>query len=121
MKINGEIVYFHKETTQWLGVWLNSYLNFASHVNERMKKAKAIEFRIKQLSKTHGLCPGLVRRVQIAVVQSIALYGAELWWKNQKNYQKDLQKLINRQAQSITRTYQSSPILALTTSRSYFT
>ena len=46
-------------------------------------------------------------------MQSVALYGAELWWKGQKNYQKDLQKLINRQARSITGMYQSSPISPL--------
>ncbi len=113
LKIGGEIVNFNKEATRWLGVWLDSHLSFASHVNERMKKAKAAEFRIKQLSKTYGLSPGLVRRIQIAAVQSVALYGAELWWRNQKNYQKDLQKLINRQARSITGMYQSSPIPSL--------
>ena len=75
-----------------------------------MKKAKSAEFMIKQLSKTHGQCPGLVRRIQIAAVQSVALYGVELWWKGQKNYEKDLQKWINQQSRSITGMYRSSPI-----------
>lgn len=78
-----------------------------------MKKAKVAEARIKGLSKIYGLCQGLVRRVQIAAVQSAALYRAELWWKSQKHYQKDLQKLINRQARSITGMYRSSPISPL--------
>lgn len=113
LRVGGETVLFKKDATQWLGVWLDSRLNFAFHFNERMKKAKAAEARIKGLSKTYGLCPELVRRIQIAAVQSVALYEAELWWKGQKNYQKDLQKLINRQARSITRMYQSSPIFLL--------
>lgn len=113
LRVGGETVLFKKDATRWFGVWLDSHLNFAFHFNERMKKAKAAEARIKGLSKTYGLCPGLVRRIQIAAVQSVALYGAELWWKGQKNYQKDLQKLINRQARSITRMYQSSPISPL--------
>ena len=46
-------------------------------------------------------------------MQSVALYGAELWWKGHKHYQKDLRKLINRQARSITGMYQSSPIFPL--------
>ena len=46
-------------------------------------------------------------------MQSVALYGAELWWKGQKNYEKDLQKLINRQARSITGMYRSSLISPL--------
>ena len=72
---------FKKDATRWLAVWLDSHLNFAFHFNERMKKAKTAEARIKGLSKTYGLCPGLVRRIQIAAVQSVALYGVELWWK----------------------------------------
>lgn len=113
LKIGGKVVFFNEEATRWLGVWLDSQLNFSLHINKRMKKAKAAEFMIKQLSKTQGLCPGLVQRIQITAVQSVALYGAELWWKGQKNYEKDLQKLINRQARSITGMYRSSPISPL--------
>ena len=113
VRIGGEVVLFKKEATQWLGVWLDNHLNFAFHVNKRMKKVKAAEAQIKGLSKTYGLYPGLVRRIQVAAVQSVALYGAELWWKGQKNYEKDLQKLINRQARSITGMYRSSPISPL--------
>ena len=88
-------------------------MNFAAHINERVRKAKGTEARIKGLSKACGLCPSLVRRIQIAVVQSVALYGAETWWKGQKNNQQELQKLINRQARSITGMYQSTPIAPL--------
>lgn len=88
-----------------IGIWLDSHLNFSAHINERIKKAKATEARIKGLSKAYGLCPALVRRIQIAAVQSVALYGAELWWKGQKNHQQELQKLINRQARFITGMY----------------
>lgn len=54
--------------------------------------------------------PGLVRRIQLAVVQSIALYGEELWWKGQKNHENALQQLLNRQARSITGMYPSTPV-----------
>lgn len=46
-------------------------------------------------------------------MQSVVLYGAELWWKNQKAHQNETQKLINRQARSITGMYLSTPVLAL--------
>lgn len=113
LRISGETIYFKKEATRWLGVWLDSNPNFVFHVNERMKKAKAAEGQIKGLSKTYGLCPRLVQRIQIAAVQSVVLYRAELWWKGQKNYEKDLQILINRRARSITGIYRSSPISPL--------
>lgn len=44
------------------------------------------------------------------MVQSIALYGVELWWKGQKNHGQTFQKLVNRQARSITGMYSSAPI-----------
>ena len=47
-------------------------------------------------------------------MQFVALYGAKLWWKNHKNYEKDLQKLINQQARSITEMYPSLPISPFT-------
>lgn len=49
----------------------------------------------------------------MAAVQSVALYGSDLWWKGQKNHQQVLQKLFNRQARSITGLYQSTPIASL--------
>lgn len=60
LRVGGETVLFRKDATRWLGVWLDSHLNFTFHVNEKMKKAKAAEARIKGLSKTYRLCPGLV-------------------------------------------------------------
>ncbi len=54
--------------------------------------------------------PGLVRQIQLAVVQSTALYGLELWWKGQKNHEQTFQKLLNRQARSITGMYPSTPV-----------
>ncbi len=92
---------------------MDNHLNFAFHVNERMKKAKAAEAQIKGLSRTYRLSSGLVQRIQIATVQSVVLYRTELWWKGQKNFEKDLQKLINRQARFITGMYRSSPISPL--------
>ena len=94
-------------------MWLDSRLSFNAHISERLGKAKIAESRIRGLSKAYGLPPALVRRIQVAAVQSVALYGAEIWWKNQKTHQNEVQKLINRLACSITGMYPSTPIAAL--------
>ena len=91
-------------------MWLDSGLSFKAHYKIRLQKAKAAEYRLKSISNTYGLSPGLVRRVQLAAVQSVALYGAELWWRGQKTWANDLQKLINRQARSITGALLTTPI-----------
>ena len=106
----GQKVLSSIEATRWLGIWLDSQLKFTAHVNQKIKAAQAAEIQIKGLTRTYGMVPGLVRRVQLAVVQSIALYGVELWWKGQKNNEQTVQKLLNRQARSITGMYPSTPI-----------
>lgn len=45
-----------------------------------------------------------------AAVQSIELYGAELWWKGQKNLENEVQLPINRQARAIMGMWPSTPI-----------
>ena len=77
--VGGEKIKFKKDATRWLGIWLDSQLKFTAHINERLTKAKTAEIQVKRLSGTYGLAPGPVRRIQIAAVQSVALYGAELW------------------------------------------
>ncbi len=62
-------------------MWLDSQLKFTSHINEIVKRDRTAEIQIKRLTRKYGLVPGFVRRIQLLVVQSIALYGAELWWK----------------------------------------
>ena len=98
IKVGTEKISFNKEATRWLGIWLDSQLKFTSHINERVRRARTAEIQIKQLTKTYGLVPGLVCRIQLSVVhvQSTALYGAELWWKGQKNYERTIQQMINR-------------------------
>ncbi len=87
-----------------------SQLKFTSHINERVRRARTAEILIKGLTKSYGLVPGLVRRIQLSVVQSMALYSVELWWKGQKSHKRTIQQMLNRQARSITRMYPSTPL-----------
>ena len=82
--MGNERIMFNRKATRWLGIWLDSQLKLTSHINEKMRKTRTAEVQIKGLTRMHGLVPGLVRRIQLSVVQSTALYGAELWWKGQK-------------------------------------
>jgi hypothetical protein len=63
-----------------------------------MAKAKMAQFRVKTITGRYGLNPANARKVHIAAVQSIALYGAELWWNNQTGRQQDLQRLMSESA-----------------------
>lgn len=71
IKVGSEKIAFNKEATRWLGVWLDSQLKFTSHISKRIQKARNAEIQIKGLTQSHGLVPGLVRRIQLAVVHTI--------------------------------------------------
>ena len=43
IKIGAENIQFNKETTRWLGIWLDSQLKFKSHVNKKVRKARIAE------------------------------------------------------------------------------
>jgi hypothetical protein len=54
-----------------------------------MQKARAAEAHLHIIiCQRHGLSSGLVRRIQVAAVQAVALYGAELCWRGQRNYER---------------------------------
>jgi hypothetical protein len=62
---------------------------------------------------TYGLFSGLVRRIQITVIQLIALYRAEIWWQGQETWAENIQRLINKQVRSITGVLKSTFIRSL--------
>lgn len=68
LRIGRKIIYFKKEATQWLGVWLDSQLKFAFHINKKMKKAKVAEAQIKKLSKTYRFCLRLIQKIQVITI-----------------------------------------------------
>ena len=77
------------------------------------EKAHVVEIQIKKLTQRYGLVLGLVQQIQLSIVQSTALYGAKLWWKNQKNYKHNIQQLFNCQARSIIEMYFSTLLYPL--------
>lgn len=64
---------FNMNATRWLGVWLDSKLDFREHHNRCMKKARAVEGQIRRLSGPRGMTPTHVRQVQVATAQAVAL------------------------------------------------
>jgi hypothetical protein len=54
-----------------------------------------------------------MRRVVIAAVTSVALYGSEIWWRGQQDRLKRLQLLLNSQARAVTGLLKSTPLALL--------
>jgi len=102
------------EATKWLGFWLDSKLSFKTHFENRMASAKGALQRVASLSRGNGgLSINLMRRVVVAAVTSVALYGSEVWWRGQQDRENKLQLLLNRQARTITGLLRSTPLAFL--------
>ena len=53
-------------------------LQLRAHFEHRMKKAKTTKARLREIVSTYELTLDLMRRIQIATIQTTALYDAEL-------------------------------------------
>lgn len=74
----------HSKTVKWLGILFNNTLSFKQHILERIKKAKGAFFRLQRLTNTErGLSAFAVRQLYLACINSVATYGAELYWRQQ--------------------------------------
>lgn len=105
-----------QEATKWLGFWLDSKLSFKTHFENRIASAKGALQRVSSLSRSNGgLSADLMRRVVVAAVTSVALYGSEIWWRGQKDRVKKVQLLLNSQARAITGLLTSTPLAFLRT------
>jgi hypothetical protein len=65
-----------------------------------MASAKGALHRVASLSRSNGgLSIDLMRRVIVAAVTAVALYGSEIWWRGQQDRVNKLQVLSNSQAE----------------------
>jgi hypothetical protein len=97
---NGNSISFNKGATRWLGFGMASALKFNDYFTKRMAKARQREAEIKRLHGKYGMTPKNIRTIMTAAVQKSALFGAEIWWRNQKQRAEQIQKMINREARA---------------------
>jgi len=113
IRVGSHEVSYNKEATKWLGVWLDSMLTLNDHTKKTFAKARRAQSRVRSLMTKKGLSPEGCQRIQIAAVQAVALYGAELWWKGQKNRAQEVQQILNEQGRRITGCFRTTPQGAL--------
>ena len=109
---------FNKEATRWLGVWLDSQLTLKEHHATRMKHGRKAMTQLCRLTGQMGLSPANCRKVMTACVQSVAMFGAELWWKGDLvegtiGRAKELQLLVNQEARATTGCFRTTNLGAL--------
>ncbi len=69
-----------KPTVKWLGIWLDSKLNFKEYVEKKVAQTTRIFHQIKKLSNIErGLSFQAIRQLYIACITSITDYGVLIW------------------------------------------
>jgi hypothetical protein len=100
--------------TKWLGFWLDPKVSFRTHFENRTASAKGALQRVASLSSSNsGLSVNLMRRVVVAAVTSVVLYGSGIWWRGQQDRLRKLQLLLGSQARAITGLLKSTPLAFL--------
>jgi hypothetical protein len=82
-------------------VWLDSQLTLKEHHAIRLKEGKKAMGRLRRLTGQMGLSPANCGKVVTACIQSVAMFGSELWWKGDvvvgtTERAEELQKLVNQ-------------------------
>jgi ribonuclease HI len=118
VKVGDKEVSFNRAATRWLGVWLDSQLTLKEHHATRLKSGRNAMNRLKRLTGQMGLSPVNCRRIMTACVQSVAMFGAELWWKGGNirgttGRAEELQLLVNREARATTGAFRTTNLGAL--------
>lgn len=70
---------FNTEAIRWLEVYLDTRLQFRTHKNLIVEKARIAEDRIRRLTVTRELVLELVPQIQVVAVQTVVLYEAKIW------------------------------------------
>jgi len=100
IKVGEREIGFNKKATRWLGIWLDSHLTLKEHQKTMAKKARKAMARLRRLMGQMGLTSANCRKVMIACVQAVALYGSELWWRGEGEpgmvgAEEELQKMVS--------------------------
>lgn len=76
--VKGYTLCFNTEVTRCLGVYLDTGFKVRARKILSLEKARRAKNRVCRLGSANGLAPGLIRKIQVAAVQAVTLYEAEL-------------------------------------------
>ena len=113
VRVGTKEVPFNQPATRWLRVWLDSQLTQNEHYATRLKNGRNAMRHLERLMGRMSLSPANCRSVMAVYIQSVAMFGAELWWKGDNAWgttgrAEELQLLVNQQARAVTGAFQTT-------------
>src|ERR1700710_229020 len=98
---------------KWLGIHFDYNLKFKEHIAIRTSLAKQVLYCINRLVNiSRGLSPFAIRQLYLACITSVADYGSELWWDNNKSI-RPLQAIQNLATRKILGVFKTAPLLPM--------
>ncbi len=108
--LSNEIELKPQDSVKYLDIWLDKKLNFKTHVGVRIANATRALHTIMSLMKSEsGLSPSAARQLYMSCIIPISDYGSEIWYNNQKSFEKRFQKLQNLAIRKILGTFKTTP------------
>jgi hypothetical protein len=109
---------FNPAAMCWLGIWLDSQLTLKEHHAIRLKEGKKAMGRLRRLTGQMGLAPVNCRKVMTACIQSVAMFGSELWFMGDRvegtiRREQELQVVVNKQVRAVTSCFGTTNLGAL--------
>ena len=101
---------YNRGATRWLGVWIDSRLNFRENTERASARARKAEARLSSFMRRNGVPPLSARHLQEAIVGSTLMYGSEITWRGQRHMSSSIQRSINRMTRSALGTLKSTPV-----------
>ena len=115
LKVSGEYIPYSL-SVKYLGITLDSKLNFSEHVNNKIGKAKRHLMAFKNaINNKFGPSPYLMKRIYQTIVLPAFTFGCHIWGDKckQATYQEKLRKLNRLAALTIAPVHKSTPTRGL--------
>jgi hypothetical protein len=101
-------------TQWWLGVWFDRKLTWKHHIRSKTASAMRVFMALSHLGITErGLSQSVVRQLNQSCITTMADFGTEECWNQQKNESLPLQKLENQAMRKLVRELCTTPVAAL--------
>jgi len=79
---------------KWLGIIMDESLTFKEHWKARIKKARAMLAQFNGLGNSQwGISATSWRQIYTGMIRAIALWGSELGWRGQRDWEKEFEHL----------------------------
>ena len=102
------------DVQRWLGFWFDRKLSWKHHIQTRTASAMRVFMALSRLGNTErGLSQSALRQLYQSYITTVADFGVEVWWNQQKTHSQPLQRLQNEAMRKIAGALKTTPIAAL--------